>query len=575
MTGPDDELAEAVRASLRHQADRITLTDEPFDPDRVAARRLGDGDELAGRRARGRSLAAVAAGIVLLLIAAGVLVTRGSRDEASVHTVSPPAEEGLRHVLPPLAPEGVEWWVESYQPNAERDRPPQYEVAFTRNGFQWRLLVGANGPEPVGDPVVVGDRSVNLFSFDTNRVTSLASWWDPSGQLVQLEGRAPGYAGLPTTEEVTAIVELIHPVDDEAWLAALNPPRGAVYPPAKDPTVDFFMAMASQPLHLGIDAPPGRARLSVWPWRQTQSELDVEGYAPAAFRLVTDRMHPEWTMEVQSGDPIAVRGTEGILDLEAGNLPGEEGSTDKPGWTGTFVRGYNRSITWSEGGSTVQLTFLDGPTVDEALAVASSLVVLDDEQWSALLFPERRPGEITDDTTPTTIAPDVVAETTTTTSVTVEVPPDDAPVSIPEPEGPIDSSAVRTRLELDTSSVAGGGTIEGRVVVNNDTGAPIQVISCMSVFHAGLQNDRLFAVPGSRMCATGFDIPAGESTWAVTIAVTYAACTQDPGSATESTPLCTSGPTPGIPPLPPGRYSTVVIVPEGFPVPAPVEITVT
>jgi hypothetical protein len=44
-------------------------------------------------------------------------------------------------------------------------------------------------------------------------------------------------------------------------------------------------------------------------------------------------------------------------------------------------------VSCSEGGSTVKLLFLDTISVEDAIAVANSLIVVDDAAWEALLFP--------------------------------------------------------------------------------------------------------------------------------------------------------------------------------------------
>src|SRR5262245_26949649 len=50
---------------------------------------------------------------------------------------------------------------------------------------------------------------------------------------------------------------------------------------------------------------------------------------------------------------------------------------------------------------------------------------------------------------------------------------------------------VRVRLELPASSLAARATMDGRVIVDNDSGHPIQATGCGSPFAARLMNDQL------------------------------------------------------------------------------------
>ena len=67
--------------------------------------------------------------------------------------------------------------------------------------------------------------------------------------------------------------------------------------------------------------------------------------------------------------------------------------------------------------------------------------------------------------------------------VRVETTASDAPEGATPPAAPLSA-----RIELDTQTVTIGGTIEGRVVVANNTGENIDVIGCGSIFQVALAN---------------------------------------------------------------------------------------
>lgn len=126
-------------------------------------------------------------------------------------------------------------------------------------------------------------------------------------------------------------------------------------------------------------------------------------------------------------------------------------------------------------------------------------------------------------------------------------------------------------LELPTTIVEAGGTIEGEVVVRNDTGASVQVEECGSPFWVGLSNgsDRQL-VPRS-LCSETFTFPEGASRWPVTISASQLSCVLV-GNPSPGVPCGADG----LPPaLPPGTYTTEVGRGEGAPAVPGVTIEVT
>lgn len=560
MSQSNDDLIDAVRRSLRDQADRIHPSDEPFDAGLASARpSLETTPVTVGAWRPSRVLVVLAAAVVLIVAVAGVVVTRDGEDRG-VQVVAGP-DGGFRHVLPPLAPEGVDWFVSSYTPTDDFGWPPAYAVDFELHGFSWELKVGGSDSYPTDHPVAIGDRMVSIFADDRppGEVSS-ASWRDSSGQWVFLGGLGAEPDGSqadaevvrkPTTAQVAEVVALIQPVPDGEWLAALNPPDGVVDPGFRGSTVPMSSDVTTRPLHLGLDAPSDKTRVLVQPWTVAQSILDVDGFGPATFRLVATSMPLPTTLflfEDRLGDAVTVRGVKGHVVTTDGAPKGPQEPPDFPGWMGVGVPGYNRSISWAEAGSYVQLQFLDGATVDDALAVADALVVLDDARWTALLFPS--PVDEASD-------PSVTVTTHHLTTST----------SSPAP--------LRTRLELASTTVPAGAEVPGQVVVNNDTGHPIDAVGCGALFGVGLSSDTIDARPMSLGCAQPFVIPAGESTWLVSLRATYSSCANDDTISLIPIPDCLPDRT-GMPPLPPGRYTAHVSGPSGgVPTPAPVEVTVT
>lgn len=403
MTPTDDGgLVHALSRELVDAADRAWV---PVDGRaRVDAR-------IRRRRVHRRVQAGVAAVLTVLVVIAGIVAFEDGRGEQSVPIVTSPGAH-LLHFVPPLAPEGIDWWVESYSPShGGSDGSAYYEVGFEVDDLGWSVKVdgrddrrGQDGQMPPetsspGELVEVDGREVLLSVDEAGGVAGLG-WTDPSGASVALIPHRPGpppgsVAELtsalladhhaierPTVDQAVAIAALIRPVDHASWRAALLPAVGAPDP---------HTGSTVRPIHLGLAAPPSVTALSARPWTSTQSDLHIDGFDPLMFRLTvnTPGSTPAGSPDLalfQNGQPVSVRGVEGQV-LQSKNYE-EIAATTSPS-TGEEKQlrrnmGYQRMLSWEEGGSSVQLQAFAGPTVDELLAVASSLVVLDDAQWLSL-----------------------------------------------------------------------------------------------------------------------------------------------------------------------------------------------
>jgi hypothetical protein len=183
--------------------------------------------------------------------------------------------------------------------------------------------------------------------------------------------------------------------------------------------------------------------------------------------------------------------------------------------------------------------------------------------------------------------------TTTTTTTATTVPPTTAAPMLPVPpatEAPateppaIDPPAidppvaaspvpVSLRIALSSPTMASGSTMAASVIVDNP-GPDRHVGGCYAIFQIVLGNDAIPAEPGPwPLCLRDITIPAGTSTWPLTVSAHYLTCTGDV-PATSGSPSCLPDLTP--PPFPPGEYQAVLfaLVDIG-PAPAPVPVTVT
>lgn len=116
-------------------------------------------------------------------------------------------------------------------------------------------------------------------------------------------------------------------------------------------------------------------------------------------------------------------------------------------------------------------------------------------------------------------------------------------------------------LVLPASTVRSGEALSGEVVVQNNTGAPIQVPGCGSPYGVKLHNATYSEEPIYPMCLTTFTLPVGESRWPVTIQATYPTCTSSVPPVGDR--AC--NPDGSIPGLPLGTYHVTVDPAVGAP----------
>jgi hypothetical protein len=129
---------------------------------------------------------------------------------------------------------------------------------------------------------------------------------------------------------------------------------------------------------------------------------------------------------------------------------------------------------------------------------------------------------------------------------------------------------LRAQLILPSTRLRAGDQMAGEVVVDNDTGEPIEVSGCNSFYVVALSNDSHTQSIGRNDCLEWFTIPLGTSRWPVLVMGTFTQCYGGPGGD------CLPGG--GVPPLPKGTYRAEVQDygdhDRPIPIPDPVTITV-
>jgi hypothetical protein len=147
---------------------------------------------------------------------------------------------------------------------------------------------------------------------------------------------------------------------------------------------------------------------------------------------------------------------------------------------------------------------------------------------------------------------------------------DGGPGHSPSPPASPRSSVVRTpsttslqaRLSLDATAVRAGRPLHANLVLINNTGQPIPY--CNGVANVGLAKPGLPFRPVEPASGCAVDhsptIPVGDSRWPVDVLTRFQTCTTS-SNPTPQTPQCVTGPNGEvtIPPLPAGRYHTVVV----------------
>ena len=123
---------------------------------------------------------------------------------------------------------------------------------------------------------------------------------------------------------------------------------------------------------------------------------------------------------------------------------------------------------------------------------------------------------------------------------------DDTASNAPEEATP-PLAPLSARIELDAQTVTIGGTIDGRVVVANNTGENIDVTGCGSIFQVALANEEYEQLVSWNLCAEPISIPTGETSYPVTVRAEHLGCSGGPPPYPADMPACDS-------PFPLGDY---------------------
>lgn len=150
-------------------------------------------------------------------------------------------------------------------------------------------------------------------------------------------------------------------------------------------------------------------------------------------------------------------------------------------------------------------------------------------------------------------------------------PPSSVTPAPASPVAPVPPGSIRASITLPSTTVRAGSSLRATITVENDSGKPIHVLGCGSVFRVLLVGGGHSPSPSWPLCAQDIVIPAGASTYPVTVAAAYQECSMDGG---DGMPACERDGS--MPPLPSGRYhATTVSVSPDLPVPTSVSVTVT
>ncbi len=131
------------------------------------------------------------------------------------------------------------------------------------------------------------------------------------------------------------------------------------------------------------------------------------------------------------------------------------------------------------------------------------------------------------------------------------------------------SAAMSARVVLPSPAMTAGSSMPGRVVVENNTGRAIRVSGCWRLFQVALASSKYQPAVAWPTCSQTFTIPAGESSYPVTVKASYSQCS--PGRPQGAVRACLPDRQP--PPLPLGDYHAMLFQ-VGNLVPVPPAITV-
>ncbi len=396
---PDDEVAKAVAASGRRGAPRgsdAVYTSAVFDAE-TSAFRVESDDTVDGHRStRARSLVLAGAALAVVIVAGVVWV--GRSDDAEPVLSGPAPEQPTSTWIGPalLAPTGVDWQVNAWTPGdgtGEGSRSiSSYLEGFTHEGVGWSLNVFGPDPElfhgdvycPGQQTRQIGTRAVRLDLDETSaseRVQTL-SWSEQDGSYVMLTPVGVGPGAGPPLDTVISLVESIADVPLADWTSALMPPEGV-----PDPVT----GATARPLRLGLPAGEAETSLNVQPWTTAKSEIRLSSGIELELDSWTKPLDGLSAQVQPDGTPATVRGAGGSIvraqNSESSSSPAGDGDGEVE----------TSALVWDEGGARMSFGYPSSLSDDDAVALADSLVVLDDSEWRALLLPPHLFSDATED----------------------------------------------------------------------------------------------------------------------------------------------------------------------------------
>jgi hypothetical protein len=136
---------------------------------------------------------------------------------------------------------------------------------------------------------------------------------------------------------------------------------------------------------------------------------------------------------------------------------------------------------------------------------------------------------------------------------------------------PLSTRRLAARIDLPSRTIAAGSTLDGHVIVVNNTGAPRTYSGCGGLFGVALANDTIDNQSAQPSCLMQIVLPEGETSYPVGVSASSSGCTNSqPASGLVS---CLPGGV--LPPLPVGKYdATLNQYGSDVPPPAPVPVRV-
>jgi hypothetical protein len=154
--------------------------------------------------------------------------------------------------------------------------------------------------------------------------------------------------------------------------------------------------------------------------------------------------------------------------------------------------------------------------------------------------------------------------------VTASAPSTSTPSTSTSTSAP--ATGVSIRLDLPALTMTAGSSMDGTVVVENNTGQALDVSGCQLLFQVALRSADVTPEIGWPACLQHLTVPAGESRYPVTLTARYSSCS--PRGPHDGLLGCVDGKPPAVPV---GTYDAVIFPTNDhiFPVPPPLEIEVT